>query len=95
MHISVKRKPDTGDFRVPNHESLCHKGSSMGNNATGMPTPGPFTQLGPIEKFHCQKCVTRQESMKEMSDPRHPLLSCFHIKPFEHSTTGNTARKVD
>ncbi|CAM6111004.1 unnamed protein product [Calypogeia fissa] len=52
-------------------------------------------RLGANEKFYCQRCQTRQESIKQMSVRKLPLVLCFHIKRFEHSSTRNTSRKVD
>jgi ubiquitin carboxyl-terminal hydrolase 22/27/51 len=52
-------------------------------------------RLGTNEKFFCQRCQTRQESIKQMSIRKVPLVLCFHIKRFEHSTSRNTSRKVD
>lgn len=52
-------------------------------------------RLGPDQKFFCQQCQVRQESLKQMSIRKLPLVSCFHIKRFEHSSLRNTARKVD
>eukprot|EP01018_Ginkgo_biloba_P006732 Gb_40858 [translate_table: standard] len=52
-------------------------------------------RLGSDQKFPCQHCQVRQESIKQMSIRRLPLVLCFHIKRFEHSSTRNTSRKVD
>lgn len=52
-------------------------------------------RLGANEKFFCQRCQTRQESIKQMSMRKVPLVLCFHIKRFEHSSSRNTSRKVD
>lgn len=52
-------------------------------------------RLGADQKFFCQQCQVRQESLKQMSIRKLPLVSCFHIKRFEHSSFRNTARKLD
>lgn len=52
-------------------------------------------RLGSDQKFYCQHCQVPQESIKQMSMRRLPLVLCFHIKRFEHSSTRNTSRKVD
>lgn len=52
-------------------------------------------RLGSNEKFYCKHCQTRQESIKQMSVKKLPLVLCFHIKRFEHSTTQRTSKKVD
>ncbi|KAL6974088.1 ubiquitinyl hydrolase 1 [Sarracenia purpurea var. burkii] len=52
-------------------------------------------RLGSDQKFFCQRCQVRQESLKQMSIRKLPLVSCFHIKRFEHSPIRNMSRKVD
>ncbi|KAK8520452.1 hypothetical protein V6N12_004390 [Hibiscus sabdariffa] len=52
-------------------------------------------KLGSDQKFFCQKCQVRQESLKQMSIRKLPLVSCFHIKRFEHSSIRRMSRKVD
>ncbi|OVA04237.1 Ubiquitin carboxyl-terminal hydrolases family 2 [Macleaya cordata] len=52
-------------------------------------------RLGSDQKFFCQQCQVRQESLKQMSIRKLPLVSCFHIKRFEHSSTQKMSRKVD
>ncbi|KAK6236137.1 Peptidase C19 [Theobroma cacao] len=52
-------------------------------------------KLGSDQKFFCQKCQVRQESLKQMSIRKLPLVSCFHIKRFEHSSIRKMSRKVD
>lgn len=52
-------------------------------------------RLGSDQKFFCQQCQVRQESLKQMSIRKLPLVSCFHIKRFEHSSSRKMSRKVD
>lgn len=52
-------------------------------------------RLGSDQKFFCQQCQVRQESLKQMSIRKLPLVSCFHIKRFEHSPVRKMSRKVD
>nr|CAD1823153.1 unnamed protein product [Ananas comosus var. bracteatus] len=52
-------------------------------------------KLGPDQKFFCQQCQVRRDSVKQMSIRRLPLVLCFHIKRFEHSLTRRTSRKID
>lgn len=47
------------------------------------------------QTFFCENCQLRQVSLKQMSIRKIPLVTCFHIKRFEHSLTRNTSRKVD
>lgn len=52
-------------------------------------------RLGSDEKFFCQRCQVRQEFLKQMSIRKLPLVICFHIKRFEHSSIRKASRKVD
>lgn len=52
-------------------------------------------RLGSDQKFFCQQCQVRQESLKQMSIRKLPLVTCFHIKRFEHSSIRKMSRKVD
>lgn len=52
-------------------------------------------RLGSDQKFFCQQCQVRQECLKQMSIRKLPLVSCFHIKRFEHSSTRKMSRKVN
>ncbi|KAL7093437.1 hypothetical protein ACP275_11G040900 [Erythranthe tilingii] len=52
-------------------------------------------RLGSDQKFFCQKCQVNQESLKQMSIKKLPMVSCFHIKRFEHSPIRKMSRKID
>ncbi|RAL37294.1 hypothetical protein DM860_004216 [Cuscuta australis] len=52
-------------------------------------------KLGSDQKFFCQQCQVSQESLKQMSISKLPLVSCFHIKRFEHSHIRKMSRKID
>ncbi|EPS62798.1 ubiquitin carboxyl-terminal hydrolase, partial [Genlisea aurea] len=52
-------------------------------------------RLGSDQKFFCQRCQVRQESLKQMSIRKLPLVTCFHIKRFEHSSVRKMSRKID
>lgn len=52
-------------------------------------------RLGSDQKFFCQHCQVRQDSLKQMSIRKLPLVTCFHIKRFEHSSIRKMSRKVD
>ncbi|KAG8372682.1 hypothetical protein BUALT_Bualt12G0092000 [Buddleja alternifolia] len=52
-------------------------------------------RLGSDQKFFCQQCQVRQESLKQMSIRKLPVVSCFHIKRFEHSPIRKMSRKID
>ncbi|XP_068642964.1 ubiquitin C-terminal hydrolase 22-like [Aristolochia californica] len=52
-------------------------------------------KLGSDQKLFCQNCQVRQESLKQLSIRKLPLVSCFHMKRFEHSSTKKMSWKVD
>lgn len=52
-------------------------------------------RLGPDQKLYCQHCEMHQDSVKQMSIRRLPLVLCFHIKRFEHSLRRGTSKKID
>ncbi|KAK6912478.1 Zinc finger, UBP-type [Dillenia turbinata] len=52
-------------------------------------------RLGSDQKLYCQNCKERQDSLKQMSFKRLPLVLCFHIKRFEHSPIRKMSRKID
>lgn len=52
-------------------------------------------KLGSDQKLYCQNCQERQDSSKQMSIRRLPLVLCLHIKRFEHSLIRKMSRKID
>ncbi|XVE71281.1 hypothetical protein DITRI_Ditri10aG0138600 [Diplodiscus trichospermus] len=52
-------------------------------------------RLGSNQKLYCQNCQELQDSLKQLSIRRLPLVLCLHIKRFEHSLVRKTSRKVD
>ncbi|XP_077215235.1 ubiquitin C-terminal hydrolase 22-like [Tasmannia lanceolata] len=52
-------------------------------------------KLGSDQKLYCQHCQVRQDSLKQMSIRRLPLVLCFHIKRFEHSPVRKMSKKID
>uniref|UniRef100_A0A1D1XVQ9 ubiquitinyl hydrolase 1 n=1 Tax=Anthurium amnicola TaxID=1678845 RepID=A0A1D1XVQ9_9ARAE len=52
-------------------------------------------KLGSDQKFYCQHCHVGQDSLKQMSIRRLPLVLCFHIKRFEHSPARRMPKKID
>ncbi|XP_076958435.1 ubiquitin C-terminal hydrolase 22-like [Bidens hawaiensis] len=52
-------------------------------------------KLGSDQKLYCQNCRERQESVKQMSIKRLPLVLCLHVKRFEHSLVRKASRKID
>lgn len=81
-----------------NGEADCANSSQNCGISTLMGCLDRFTRperLGSDQKFFCQQCQVRQESLKQMSIRKLPLVSCFHIKRFEHSSVRKMSRKVD
>ncbi|XP_059635179.1 ubiquitin C-terminal hydrolase 22-like [Cornus florida] len=81
-----------------NGEADSKSSKQNGGMSTLMGCLDRFTRperLGSDQKFFCQQCQVRQESLKQMSIRKLPLVSCFHIKRFEHSSTRKMSRKVD
>ncbi|KAI3985759.1 hypothetical protein MKX01_030673 [Papaver californicum] len=52
-------------------------------------------KLGSDQKLFCQHCQTKENSLKQMSIRKLPLVLCFHIKRFEHSPVRKMSRKID
>ncbi|KAL7001793.1 Ubiquitin C-terminal hydrolase 22 [Sarracenia purpurea var. burkii] len=89
------------DTSTPSSTDLANKSIKPAEN-TGISTLvgclDLFTRpekLGSDQKFFCQNCQARQDSMKQMSIRRLPLVLCLHIKRFEHSPIKKMSRKID
>ncbi|KAI5393723.1 hypothetical protein KIW84_060730 [Lathyrus oleraceus] len=52
-------------------------------------------KLGPDQKLYCQNCQERQNSLKQMSIRKLPLVLTLHVKRFEHSFVKKLSRKID
>ncbi|WJZ98199.1 hypothetical protein VitviT2T_016742 [Vitis vinifera] len=107
VDISLDLEPNQGVSTkmgsTKSHHSCNGEADSMNSSqncgtSTLMGCLDRFTRperLGSDQKFFCQQCQVRQESLKQMSIRKLPLVSCFHIKRFEHSSIRNMSRKVD
>lgn len=107
VDISLDLEPNQGVSAkmgsTKSHHSCNGEADSMNSSqncgtSTLMGCLDRFTRperLGSDQKFFCQQCQVRQESLKQMSIRKLPLVSCFHIKRFEHSSIRNMSRKVD
>ncbi|XP_076461606.1 ubiquitin carboxyl-terminal hydrolase 22-like [Babylonia areolata] len=42
--------------------------------------------LGNSAKIKCSNCLSYQESTKQLTMKKSPIVACFHLKRFEHST---------
>ena len=52
-------------------------------------------KLGSDQKLYCQNCKERQDSLKQMSIGKLPLVLSLHVKRFEHSFVKRSSRKID
>ncbi|KAL9167857.1 hypothetical protein ABFS82_05G125200 [Erythranthe guttata] len=52
-------------------------------------------KLGSDQKLYCENCQQKQDSLKQMSLRKLPLVLCLHIKRFEHSSIRKMSRKID
>ncbi|KAJ8634934.1 hypothetical protein MRB53_009201 [Persea americana] len=105
VDISLDLEPGQGTARHSTTKSHACNGeidSVLSSQGCGISTLigclDRFTRpekLGSDQKFFCQHCKVRQESLKQMSIRKLPLVSCFHIKRFEHSPIRKMSRKVD
>ncbi|KAL3824534.1 hypothetical protein ACJIZ3_020563 [Penstemon smallii] len=107
VDISLDLEPNhVGSAKSTSTKSNCSinnkaDSSNSGSNSSVSTLTGcldRFTRperLGSDQKFFCQQCQVRQESLKQMSIRKLPLVSCFHIKRFEHSPIRKMSRKID
>lgn len=106
VDISLDLEPSLGGSKLTSAESVrqcIYPLYSMNSGersevSTLMGCLDRFTRperLGSDQKFFCQQCQVRQESLKQMSIRKLPLVSCFHIKRFEHSHIKKMSRKID
>lgn len=88
--------PSTGISGCPPKTEVDYKNSKGISTLVGcLDRYTRAEKLGPDQKFFCQQCQERQESLKQMSIRKLPLVSCFHIKRFEHSPVRRMSSKVD
>ena len=52
-------------------------------------------KLGSDQKLYCRNCRERQDSLKQMSIRKLPLVLSLHVKRFEHSFVKKCSRKID
>lgn len=107
VDISLDLEPNHGGLTKTSAKSLSSCNSEPVSTNTSQNSGGTSTlvgclkrftrpeRLGSDQKFFCQQCKVRQESLKQMSIRKLPLVYCFHIKRFEHSHVRKMSRKVD
>ncbi|CAI8610368.1 unnamed protein product [Vicia faba] len=104
IDISLDLEPNQGSSTKMAAAASSHSGNGEADSSQnhGISTLtgclDRFTRaekLGSNQKFFCQQCQVKQETLKQMSIRKLPLVSCFHIKRFEHSSTRKMSRKVD
>lgn len=105
VDISLDLEPNkVSSTKKPSTKSL-HSCSGETDSICSSQTCGISTLMGCLDRFtrperlgsdiFCQRCQMKQESLKQMSIRKLPLVSCFHIKRFEHSSKQKRSRKVD
>ncbi|KAI8570643.1 hypothetical protein RHMOL_Rhmol01G0051900 [Rhododendron molle] len=105
VDISLDLEPNqVASTKKPSTKSL-HSCSGEADSKCSSQTCGISTLMGCLDRFtrperlgseiFCQRCQVKQESLKQMSIRKLPLVSCFHIKRFEHSSKQKMSRKVD
>lgn len=93
----AKAAPTRSSYSVNNQADRMNPAQKTGSS-TLVGCLDRFTRperLGSDQKFFCQQCQVRQESLKQMSIRKLPLVSCFHIKRFEHSPIRKMSKKID
>ncbi|KAI4335659.1 hypothetical protein L6164_014288 [Bauhinia variegata] len=107
VDISLELEPNQGNSTKMAAATSSHSCNGEADSLNSRQSSGTSTLMGCLErftraeklgsdqKFFCQQCQVRQESLKQMSIRKLPLVSCFHIKRFEHSSTKKMSRKVD
>ncbi|XP_020265798.1 ubiquitin carboxyl-terminal hydrolase 22-like isoform X2 [Asparagus officinalis] len=95
VDISLDLEPNNGSSVSAGKST---KQSSNPITSTLMGCLDHFTRpekLGSDQKLHCQNCQIKQDSVKQMSIRKLPLVLCFHIKRFEHSLIQRTSKKIN
>ncbi|CAN1798925.1 Ubiquitin C-terminal hydrolase 22 [Linum perenne] len=107
VDISLDLDPHQGSYGKASSVKVHHTHNGDADSLSSSQSPTMSTlmgcldrftrpeRLGSDQKFFCQRCKVNQESLKQMSIRKLPLVSCFHIKRFEHSHTRRMSRKVD
>nr|GMC58596.1 ubiquitin carboxyl-terminal hydrolase 22-like [Ipomoea batatas] len=106
VDISLDLEPNQGTSgkmtSTKSHHSNYRQADLVNSSNSGISTLvgclDRFTRpekLGSDQKIFCQQCQVSQESLKQMSIRKLPLVSCFHIKRFEHSHIRKMSRKID
>ncbi|KAL0337507.1 UNVERIFIED_CONTAM: Ubiquitin C-terminal hydrolase 22 [Sesamum calycinum] len=97
-HVGSAKATSTKSNSSVNNEADSRNSGQNPSISTLVGCLDHFTRperLGSDQKFFCQQCQVRQESLKQMSIRKLPLVSCFHIKRFEHSPIRKMSRKID
>ena len=102
VDISLDLDSSQNSAKVARSKVHARNGETASSQSCGMSTLmgclERFTRperLGSDQKFFCQHCQVRQDSLKQMSIRKLPLVACFHIKRFEHSSIRKMSRKLD
>ncbi|XP_041022645.1 ubiquitin C-terminal hydrolase 22-like isoform X1 [Juglans microcarpa x Juglans regia] len=96
--VDISLDLDTSNFPPKNTANKSIKPDANSSMSTLLGCLDLFTRqekLGSDSKLYCQNCQERQDSAKQMSIKRLPLVLCLHIKRFEHSPVTKMSRKID
>lgn len=95
--LDISLNLDTNVSLTENGKKLT-KRDGEGSMSTLLGCLDLFTRpekLGSDQKLYCQNCQQRQNSLKQMSIRKLPLVLSLHVKRFEHSFVKKTSRKID
>lgn len=97
-YVDISLNLDTSNYSMTDVAKKPIKPNESSSISTLLGCLDLFTRpekLGSDQKLYCQNCQERQDSSKQMSIRRLPLVLCLHIKRFEHSLISKMSRKID
>ncbi|XP_064637300.1 ubiquitin carboxyl-terminal hydrolase 22-like isoform X2 [Lineus longissimus] len=81
---------------IPTNSNYTGSGSDSNGSFANLDEPTSLTMclkrftrpehLGSSSKIKCSNCHSYQESTKQLTMKKLPVVACFHLKRFEHST---------
>lgn len=96
--VDISLNLDTSNYSMANVANKPVKSNESSSTSTLLRCLDLFTRpekLGSDQKLYCENCKERQDSSKQLSITRLPLVLCLHIKRFEHSLVRKMSRKID
>ncbi|MQL93132.1 hypothetical protein Taro_025763 [Colocasia esculenta] len=92
LDIPLDLEPCVGTAKTAGSKSESFRASTLTGCLDLFTRP---EKLGSDQKLYCQHCEVRQDSLKQMSIRRLPLILCFQIKRFQHSVVRKMSKKID